>query len=171
MVETVEAGILPLHMIRVELYKTEECTLCQNALELLKRLQQEMPFELTEITLTPSHPKYEQYLVAVPVVSIDGGRELATQISEDQLREALGMRYEPTSRFFVAKFLEALGFLTVFVGLIYGLAGDMWTDLYFFLGGIAVFAVGRVMEKDEMRRHKKALLMRGNENRASHQAQ
>jgi hypothetical protein len=33
------------------------------------------------------------------------------------------------------------------VGLMYGVAGDMWLDLYFFLAGIAVFSLGRLLEK------------------------
>jgi glutaredoxin len=147
-------------MKRVELYTTEGCTLCAKTLDILKRLQTEMPFELIETVLTDHHPKYQQYLVAVPVVVINGERELVSSISEEQLREALDMVYRPTPKFFVAKFLEALGFLTVFVGFIYGLAGDMWTNLYFFLGGIVVFAVGRIMEQQEVRRHRRYLRQR-----------
>ena len=33
------------------------------------------------------------------------------------------------------------------IGLAQGLYGSMWGELYFFLGGIAVFFVGRILEK------------------------
>lgn len=139
-------------MTTVELYVQPDCKLCDDAKRLLKRLQKEVPFQLKENFLSEDHPKYKEYLVSVPVVVINGGRELAGNISEQSLREALGLLYKLTPLLSAAKFLEALGFIVVFVGLIYGLAGDMWTDLYFFLAGIVIFVIGRVMEKREMKR-------------------
>lgn len=139
-------------MTRVELFVQQECRLCEDAKKILKRLRKEVPFELKETLLTEDHPKYKEYLVAVPVVVINGARELAGNITEQSLREALGLLYKLTPLLSAAKFLEALGFVIVFVGLIYGLLGDMWTDLYFFLAGIVVFIAGRKIEKREMKR-------------------
>ena len=49
---------------------------------------------------------------------------------------------------FLAKTLEALGISAVIIGLIQGTYGnDMWGELYFFLGGMLVFFIGRRMEK------------------------
>lgn len=45
------------------------------------------------------------------------------------------------------KSLEALGIASVMIGLVQGLYGSMWSELYFFLGGIAIFFVGRLLEK------------------------
>lgn len=45
------------------------------------------------------------------------------------------------------KILEALGLAAVMIGLIQGIYGDMWGELDFFLGGIAVFVTGRLIEK------------------------
>ncbi len=47
----------------------------------------------------------------------------------------------------VAKVLEAIGIAATMLALIQGLYGDMWGELYMFLGGIAVFIVGWVIEK------------------------
>ena len=47
----------------------------------------------------------------------------------------------------LGKFLEAVGIAATMVGLIQGLYGDEWGELYLFLGGIFVFVVGRRMEK------------------------
>ena len=47
----------------------------------------------------------------------------------------------------MAKMLEAIGIAAVMLGLVQGLYGDEWGELYFFLGGIAVFVVGRIIEK------------------------
>ena len=147
-------------MTTVELYVQPDCKLCDEAKGIIKRLKKEVPLDATQILLTEDHPKYKEYLVAVPVVVINGKRELLGNITEQGLREALGMAYKLTPVLSGAKFLEALGFITVFVGLIYGFLGDMWTDLYFFLSGIVIFAIGRVLEKREMKRqHVKAMTL------------
>ena len=49
---------------------------------------------------------------------------------------------------FLAKGLEAVGIAAVMIGLIQGVYGnDQWGELYFFLGGMLVFFIGRRMEK------------------------
>ncbi|MGA2625050.1 MAG: hypothetical protein ABSF91_14420 [Bacteroidota bacterium] len=52
------------------------------------------------------------------------------------------------------KALEALGIASLMVGLVQGLYGSMWSELYFFLGGIAMFFVGRFFEKRHASRNK-----------------
>jgi len=52
-----------------------------------------------------------------------------------------------------AKFLEAIGIASVMIGLVQGIRGDMWTDLYFFLAGVVVFYVGRIIEKRQASRN------------------
>lgn len=47
----------------------------------------------------------------------------------------------------IAKLLEAIGIAAVMLGLVQGLYGDMWGELYLFLGGIVIFLVGRQLEK------------------------
>jgi len=45
------------------------------------------------------------------------------------------------------KIFEAFGIAAVMIGLIQGIYGDMWGELYLFLGGIAVFLIGRRIER------------------------
>jgi len=45
------------------------------------------------------------------------------------------------------KLLEATGLACVIVGLVQGVYGDMWGELYLLIGGIFVFAIGRQIEK------------------------
>jgi hypothetical protein len=50
--------------------------------------------------------------------------------------------------FLLAKVLQAIGFAHVGVGLYVGLGrGDLWTELYMTLSGLAFFAVGRLLER------------------------
>ena len=45
------------------------------------------------------------------------------------------------------KLLEATGLACVIVGLVQGVYGDMWGELYLLIGGIFIFAIGRQIEK------------------------
>jgi hypothetical protein len=47
----------------------------------------------------------------------------------------------------LAKLLEAVGIAAVMLGLVQGIYGDMWGELYLLIGGVAVFYVGRIIEK------------------------
>ncbi len=49
--------------------------------------------------------------------------------------------------YIVGKLLEALGFAAVMVGLVQGIYGDMWGELYLLIAGIIVFYIGRIFEK------------------------
>ena len=53
----------------------------------------------------------------------------------------------------VAKILEAIGIAATMIGLVRGFYSDMWGELYFFLGGIFVFLIGRQMEKHVQRKN------------------
>ena len=46
-----------------------------------------------------------------------------------------------------AKSLEAVGVASCMIALVQGFHGDEWGELYFFLGGIAVFGIGWMLEK------------------------
>ena len=136
----------------VELYATEGCSLCDEAHQLLNKLRKEFLFELKHTVLTDEHPKFAEWHIAVPVVVIDGTRELKGKITDEQVRSAIQELRPPTFMYYAGKLLEAVGFLAVAVGFMYGCAGDMYTDLYFFLGGIAVFTAGRIMERRVLKR-------------------
>ena len=45
------------------------------------------------------------------------------------------------------KLFEAIGIAALMIGLVQGIYGDMWGELYFFIGGILVFILGRRVEK------------------------
>ena len=52
----------------------------------------------------------------------------------------------------VAKLLEAIGIAALMIGLVSGIYGDQWGELYLFLGGILFFVIGRQIEKRWERR-------------------
>ena len=137
----------------VELYTTQDCGLCREAKTTLTALQKEFPFRIEEVLLTETHPKYNEYVLSVPVVIVNGGKTLSGKIEEAQLRELMRSTIEPSRVLTLYKFLEALGFVTIGVGLFYGVTrNDEWQELYFFLAGILVFGIGRILERRELKR-------------------
>jgi hypothetical protein len=139
-------------MALVELYLTNDCKLCDDAKALLKRLQKEFPFELKPILLSDDHPRFKEFAIAVPVVRIDSTREFMSVISEAELRTYLRDHYPPLFGFYFGKALEALGFLIVALGLMFGIRGDMWSDLFYLVFGVAVFYLGRWLERASVKR-------------------
>lgn len=139
----------------VELYTTQDCGLCRDAKQILQKLQNEFPFRITEELLTEDHPKYREYFLAVPVITINHGPIISGKIDEKQLREVIRKDFKAPKYLPLYKFLQALGFVTVATGLFYGVTrNDEWQELYFFLAGIALFAVGRILEKRNLKKAK-----------------
>ena len=58
-----------------------------------------------------------------------------------------------------AKVLQAIGIAEVMIGLVTGLMGDMWKELYFSVAGIVVFTLGWFLQR---RNEKKAPLQKQN---------
>ena len=50
-----------------------------------------------------------------------------------------------------AKILEAIGIASLMIGVVQGIYGDMWGELYLLIGGIVVFSSGRWLEKRSVR--------------------
>lgn len=138
----------------IEVYSKDDCSLCDEAKGLLARLQNEFSFEIKETLLTPEHSLYQSYKTSVPVILAPNGRKVSGKVSEKQVRDLLFSLTPPPKVYYAAKFLEALGMITLLFGFLYGLMGDMWTDLYFFLGGVVIFVVGWRLEKWEGRKRK-----------------
>lgn len=143
-------------MNAVEFYATEDCGLCREAKQLLLKLQKEYPFRIEEQLLKEGHPQYKEYLLAVPVLILNKGAQLSGKIEEETLRAAIKKQFKPSRSILIFKFLEAMGFVTVGAGLFYGVTrNDEWTELYFLLAGLALFAVGRLLEKRELKNAKR----------------
>ncbi len=48
---------------------------------------------------------------------------------------------------YLPKGLEAVGIAALMIGLVQGIYGDAWGELYLFVGGMLVFYIGRKLEK------------------------
>ena len=64
-------------MILVEMYSKEDCHLCDVAVAVLLKIQQEYPFELRQIKIHDGDEYFENFKERVPVVFIN--KEFACQ--------------------------------------------------------------------------------------------
>jgi glutaredoxin len=70
-------------------YKRKECHLCDNALEILRRLQNEHDFTLKLVDIEENDDLEEKYGLYIPVVEIDGEVIQFGQIDEHVIRMRL----------------------------------------------------------------------------------
>ncbi len=138
-------------MMYIEVFSTNNCSLCDKAKDALSRLNVEYGIEVREVLLAQDHPDFGKYKDKFPVLRASNGKSVSGKVNDEQLRDLLVSLTPPPRIYYIAKFLQALAIVAVFFGFMYGLLGDMWTDLYFFIGGIAIFLVGRILEKREKR--------------------
>jgi glutaredoxin len=142
-------------MMYIEVFSTSNCSLCDEAKDVLSRLNVDYGIEVREVLLTQDHPDFSKYKNIFPVIRASNGKSVSGKVTDKQLRDLLVSLTPPPRIYYLAKFLQALAIVAVFFGFMYGLLGDMWTDLYFFIGGIAVFLIGRILEKKEKRSREK----------------
>jgi glutaredoxin len=73
----------------VRLYGKPGCHLCEDARSLLARLQRHYRIEIEEVDITSDPALFRRYDIRIPVIVIDGVREIEAPITERDLRRAL----------------------------------------------------------------------------------
>jgi glutaredoxin len=74
------------------LYSKPECHLCEEALEVLHALQDELDFELLERDITADEALHRAYFERIPVLAIDGEELCEYFVEEALVRERLESR-------------------------------------------------------------------------------
>lgn len=78
--------------LRLTFYTKDNCSLCEEALDLLQGLRQEYGFELDVVDITQSEKAWEAFRHMVPVVSIGGEVKAFGRIEEYQMRAIIENR-------------------------------------------------------------------------------
>jgi glutaredoxin len=76
----------------VTVYSGRECHLCEEAMNVLAALQQELDFELCEQDIAADAALHRAYFERVPVVLLDGEEVCEYFVDEALLRERLESR-------------------------------------------------------------------------------
>lgn len=71
------------------LYTKTECGLCEEADEMLRRLQRDIRFDLEYVDIETDSLAYGRYWDRIPVVAVEGREVAAAPIDEDRLRAFL----------------------------------------------------------------------------------
>ena len=76
-------------MNQVVLYTKQTCPLCDEAKELLYKLQAEIPFDLKEKDIYQDDRLLEKYQLMIPVIEANGKIVIFGKIEENSLRKRL----------------------------------------------------------------------------------
>ncbi len=81
----------------VTLYTKPDCHLCEDALQALRRVRAQTPFELVERDITADEALLRAYFERIPVVTLDGEHLFDYFVDEQALIEKLESRRWPTT--------------------------------------------------------------------------
>jgi glutaredoxin len=73
----------------VVLYGRPGCHLCEQAQEVLERVQGRVPFSLREVDIDSDEELFKRYLELIPVIEIDGAKAFELFVDEAQLERLL----------------------------------------------------------------------------------
>jgi glutaredoxin len=76
----------------VVVYSKPGCHLCDDAVDVLRRLQDELEFEICERDITADDALHRKYFERIPVVTLDGVQVCEYFLDEPLLRERLESR-------------------------------------------------------------------------------
>ena len=79
-------------MSLVTVYSKPDCHLCVEAIETLRRLQQEFGFELEERDISAEEALHRAYFERIPVIVLDGEELCEYFVQEHLVRERLESR-------------------------------------------------------------------------------
>lgn len=76
----------------ITVYSKPDCHLCDEAMAVLRRLQGEFAFELSELDITEDEQLHRDYFERIPVVLMDGEELCEYFVQETLVRERLESR-------------------------------------------------------------------------------
>jgi glutaredoxin len=76
----------------VTVYSKPDCHLCEDAMQVLKRLRDELGFALRELDITADDALHCAYFERIPVVALDGEDLCDHFVDEELVRERLESR-------------------------------------------------------------------------------
>ncbi|MFZ5469199.1 MAG: glutaredoxin family protein [Myxococcota bacterium] len=73
----------------VEIYSKPNCPLCDEAKEVLEKVQRRVPFRLREIDIESDPVLYEAFKYDIPVVFVDGRKAFKHRVDAEALEARL----------------------------------------------------------------------------------
>ena len=76
---------------RVEAYVKEGCALCEEAIEIISNVHEDMPFLLKKIDITSSEDLFRRYHASVPTIFINGVKSFKFKVDGEEFRKKVRM--------------------------------------------------------------------------------
>src|SRR5213076_963853 len=76
-------------VVRVRVFHSARCHLCERALEQVRALREELGFELEEVAMDGDPELEARYRELIPVVELDGDRLFTYYVHEEAFRRRL----------------------------------------------------------------------------------
>jgi thiol-disulfide isomerase/thioredoxin len=76
-------------MVRVEVYGKDDCPLCDEAKDVLRKVQRDLPFDLVEVDIAKDPALLERHRNDVPVVFVDGNKAFKHRLEEAAVRRRI----------------------------------------------------------------------------------
>ncbi|MEI8033161.1 MAG: glutaredoxin family protein [Chlorobiaceae bacterium] len=73
----------------VTLYGKEECCLCNQAMEILLKVRESVPFDLEKIDISADPELLLRFEREIPVIFVDGRKMFRYRVKEDRFRRAV----------------------------------------------------------------------------------
>lgn len=73
----------------VEIFGKEGCCLCDDALDVLMKVQEKIPFTLVRTDISCDEQLMEKYQHLIPVICINGQKKFIFAVQEEELVSAL----------------------------------------------------------------------------------
>ena len=74
---------------KVILYGKKECCLCDEAMEILQKVNMSLPFELEKRDISGDRELLERFGLKIPVIFVDGVEAFKYRVNENRLRALL----------------------------------------------------------------------------------
>jgi thiol-disulfide isomerase/thioredoxin len=71
---------------KVTLYGKKECCLCDEAMEVLQRVNASVPFDIEKIDVSSNPELLEKFGLKIPVIFVDGAEAFKYRVNEGKLR-------------------------------------------------------------------------------------
>ncbi len=82
----------PVGVATITVYSKPDCHLCEDAMAVLRGLQDELGFALRELDITADEALHRAYFERIPVVALDGEELCDYHVCEARVRERLESR-------------------------------------------------------------------------------
>jgi glutaredoxin len=73
----------------IQIYSKSQCPLCDEAKEVLSRVQRRIPFELREVDITQDPALFQEYRYDIPVVFVNGHKAFKHRLDEKAVERRL----------------------------------------------------------------------------------